>query len=105
MHTDRLPTPAPRRWPVRLLGLGAVLFFLGLVARFWHPVWGLTAFVQLDRSYDAKKIDEFHTQPVYVFQDSGPYDGIAYSQIAYHPLLRAPELRGAVDNLSYRSNT
>jgi hypothetical protein len=102
MHTDRLISPAPRRWPVRLLGLAAVLFFLGLVARFWHPVWGLTAFIQLDASYDSKKIAEFHTQPVYVFQDSGPYDGIAYSQIAYHPLLRAPELRGAVDNLSYR---
>jgi hypothetical protein len=102
MHTDRLTTSAPTRWPARLLGLAAVLCFLGLVARFWHPVWGLTAFVQLDRSYDTKKIAEFHTQPVYVFQDSGPYDGIAYSQIAYHPLLRAPELRGAVDNLSYR---
>jgi len=102
MHNDRLiPSPAAR-WTARCLGVAAVLFFAGLVARFWHPVWGLTAFVQLDRSYDAKKIEEFRTQPVYVFQDSGPYDGIAYSQIAYHPLLRAPELRGAVDNLAYR---
>jgi len=102
MQNDRPPVPAPSRWPIRLFGLGAVLFFLGLVARFWHPVWGLTAFVQLDASYDEKKIPEFLTQPVYVFRDSGPYDGIAYSQIAYHPLLRAPELRGAVDNLAYR---
>ena len=102
MQTDRLtPSHATRR-RVRLLGLGAVLGFLVLVARFWHPVWGFTALVQLDTSYDTKKIEEFHVQPVYVFRDSGPYDGIAYSQIAYHPLLRAPELRGAVDNLSYR---
>ena len=84
------------------MGLGAVLLFLGLIARFWHPVWGFTAFVQLDASYDQSKIEEFRTQPVYVFRDSGPYDGIAYAQIAYHPLLQAPELRSAVDSLAYR---
>lgn len=91
------------RRAVRLAGITAVAVFLGLVARFWHPVWGLTAFIQLDASYDAKKIEAFRAQPVYVFRDSGPYDGIAYSQIAYHPMLRADELRTAVDNLAYRA--
>jgi hypothetical protein len=87
----------------RLGGIAAVVLFLALVARFWHPVWGLTAFVQLDASYDDKKIAAFHTQPVYVYRDTGPYDGVAYSQIAYDPLLGAPELRTAVDNLAYRA--
>jgi hypothetical protein len=88
---------------VRIAGIAAVAGFLALVARFWHPVWGLTAFVQLDSSYDHKKIAAFHTQPVYVFRDTGPYDGVAYSQIAYDPLLGSDELRTAVDNLAYRA--
>jgi hypothetical protein len=92
-----------RRRRVRLAGIAAVAVFLALVARFWHPVWGLTAFVQLDSSYDSKKISAFHTQPVYVYRDSGPYDGVAYSQIAYDPLLRSGESRTAVDNLAYRA--
>lgn len=94
---------ARSRRPVRLAGLASVVLFLALVARFWHPVWGWTAFVQLDSSYDQKKIGAFHVQPVYVFRDSGPYDGVAYSQIAYDPLLRSEELRTAVDNLAYRA--
>jgi hypothetical protein len=80
-----------------------VALFLCLVARFWHPVYGFTAFLQLDSSYDSKKIAAFREQPVYVFRDAGGYDGLAYGQIAYHPLLNAAELRPAIDNLAYRA--
>jgi hypothetical protein len=91
-----------RRW-ICLAGAGAVLLFGALVFRYWDPVYGFTAFVQLDHSYDARKIAAFREHPVYVYPVPGPYDGIAYSQIAYHPLLGAAELRPAVDNLSYRA--
>jgi len=103
-HADPVTAARTRGpWPVRVAGVAAVAVFLALVARFWHPVWGLTAFVQLDSSYDHKKIAAFHTQPVYVYRDTGPYDGVAYSQIAYDPLLGSGELRTAVDNLAYRA--
>jgi hypothetical protein len=91
-----------RRW-ICLAGAGAVLLFGVLVFRYWNPVYGFTAFLQLDHSYDARKIAAFREQPVYVYPVLGPYDGIAYSQIAYHPLLDAAELRPAVDDLSYRA--
>jgi len=88
---------------VRLFGVAAVAAFLCLVARFWHPVYGFTAFLQLDASNDSSKIAAFREMPVYVYRDTGGYDGLYYAQIAYHPLLRDPELRPAIDNLAYRA--
>jgi len=79
-----------------------VLVFLFLVARFWHPVYGFTSFLQLDSSKDSTKIAAFRTMPVYVYRDTGGYDGLYYAQIAYHPSLAAAELRPAVDGLAYR---
>src|SRR5262249_14102408 len=75
---------------------------LWLVARFWHPVYGFTAFLQLDPSNDETKIAAFRDYPVYVHRGTGGYDGLYYAQIAYHPSLTEPELRGAVDALGYR---
>lgn len=91
-----------RRRLARAGGAGAVLLFLGLVARFWHPVYGFTAFLQLDSSNDETKIAAFREMPVYVYRDTGGYDGLYYAQIAYHPSLNAAELRPAVDGLAYR---
>ena len=92
----------PRRWAVRAAGLAAVVLFLGLVARFWHPVYGFTAFLQLDASNDDTKIAAFREMPVYVYRGTGGYDGLYYAQIAYHPSLTAAELRPAIDDLAYR---
>ena len=90
-------------WPFRLSAGVAVVVFLALVARFWHPVWGFTSFLQLDASNDEVKIAAFKTLPVYVYRDTGGYDGLYYAQIAYHPTLQAPELAGALDNFTYRA--
>lgn len=92
-----------RRWAVRSAGVIAVLLFLGLVARFWHPVYGFTSFLQLDSSNDGTKIGAFRAMPVYVYRDTGGYDGLYYAQIAYHPSLTAAELGPAVDGLAYRA--
>jgi hypothetical protein len=94
---------APGRWAVRAAGLAAVLLFLGFVARFWHPVYGFTAFLQLDASNDDTKIAAFRELPVYVYRGTGGYDGLYYAQIAYHPSLTAAELQRATDGLSYRA--
>ncbi len=77
------------RW-IRVAGVAAVAVFLGLVLRFWHPVFGFTAFLQLGASADNAKIAAFRDQPVYVYPYPGSYDGIYYAQIAYHPLLKSP---------------
>ena len=79
-----------------------MLGFLLLVARFWHPVFGLTAFLQLDASNDDVKIAAFHEQPVYVYRNTGGYDGLYYAQIAYNPTLTSPELARAIDSPGYR---
>src|SRR5471032_708316 len=92
-----------RAWLLRASAAIAVLVFLVFVARFWHPVWGFTAFLQLDASNDEVKIAAFKTLPVYVYRQTGGYDGLYYAQVAYHPTLRAPELAGALDNFGYRT--
>lgn len=81
----------------------AVLLFLGLVARFWHPAYGFTAFFQLDAPNDDVKIAAFREHPVHVYRDTGGYDGLYYAQIAHDPLLRSPALPRALDNANYRA--
>jgi hypothetical protein len=104
MSADSAPSGRDVRWwSIRLLGIGAVIFFGCIVFRYWNPAYGFTAFLQIDHSYDTKKIEAFREQPVYVYPELGAYDAVAYSQIAYHPLLNSDELRPAVDNLSYRA--
>ena len=88
---------------MRAAGLAAVLLFLWLVARFWHPVYGFTRFLQLDSSNDDTKIEAFRAYPVFVDRVSGGYDGLYYAQIAYHPSLASAELERAVDNIPYRA--
>ena len=96
--------PAQRsRWIIRGAGAAGVLVFLLLVARFWHPVFGFTAFLQLDATNDDFKIAAFHEQPVYVYRNTGGYDGLYYAQIAYHPTLTSSELAPAIDSLGYRA--
>lgn len=98
--TDR---PSRRRWPVPLGGLLAVALFLTIVGRFWHPVYGFTALIQMDASNDNLKLNAFRELPVFVHRDTGGYDGLYYAQIALDPSLRDPQLRGAIDNFAYRA--
>lgn len=92
---------APRR--IRIAGWLTVVVFLALIARFWHPVYGFTAFFQLDATNDNVKVAAFRELPVYVYRDTGGYDGLYYAQIALDPTLRDPALPGAMDNFSYRA--
>lgn len=84
-------------------GLLAVATFGVLAGRFWHPFYGFTKFVQLDE-YDARVgIHEVRENPVYVYAGENGYDGAAYAQIAFHPLLDSPELSNAIGNVPYRA--
>jgi hypothetical protein len=98
-----MPAPARSSPWLRTAGFALAGLFLVLVARFWHPVYGFTRFLQLDASNDDTKIAAFKTEPVYVYRNTGGYDGLYYAQIAYHPALDTPELGPATDNLAYRA--
>lgn len=87
---------------IRCAGCLAVAGFLALVARFWHPVFGFTALLQLDAQNAQIAVSGLRDYPVYVYRNTGPYDGLIYAQIACDPSLRDPALRKSVDNLTYR---
>lgn len=89
--------------PVRVAALVLVVGFLVLVARFWHPVYGFTRFIQLDASNDELKLEALRTHPVYVYRDTGGYDGLFYVQIAHDPSIADPQLRVAITDLKYRA--
>ncbi len=94
------PAPSRRIW---IAGGFSVLVFLALIARFWHPVYGFTAFFQLDATNDDLKLAALRELPVYVYRDTGGYDGLYYAQIALDPTLRDPTLPRAMDNFAYRA--
>ena len=94
---------ALQRWRWIAAGLVAVAAFLVLAGRFWHPYYGFTKFVQLDEADARIGIAEVRENPVFVYEGFNGYDGAAYTQIAFHPLLDSPELKTAVGNVPYRA--
>ena len=98
------PPPSPRRRRILpAAALAALVLFVALIARFWHPVYGFTSLIQLDAPNDDLKIAAFRDLPVYVHRDNGGYDGLYYAQIAHDPTLRDPALPRAMDNFAYRA--
>jgi hypothetical protein len=89
--------------PLPLTAAVAVMLFLWTIARCWHPIYGFTAFLQFDEAHEATAIAAFREFPVFPYRGLAPYDGMQYSQVAYHPWLDAAELRPAVDSLDYRA--
>lgn len=95
--------PRLLRWRLPAAGLVVVAAFAVLTGRFWHPHYGFTKFVQLDEADHRGGISEVRTHPVFAYQGFNGYDGAAYLQLAYHPLLDSAELKPALDNFSYRA--
>lgn len=103
MNSDGAPRERRQLRLVAVLGVLAVIVWLGLVLRFWHPLYGFTRFLQLDAGAESCAVSELHAQPVFVYRDTGGYDGQYYAQLAFHPDLSSPELPDAIDNLRYRA--
>lgn len=92
-----------RRWRWQVAGLAGVAAFAILAGRFWHPYYGFTRFVQLDEADQRIGIREVREHPVFAYEGFNGYDGAAYVQIAFHPLLDSPELQPALGNVPYRA--
>ena len=97
------PAQPWRRRVLVLAGVLAVAAFAVLAGRFWHPYYGFTKFVQLDAADAAAGVREVREYPVFAYEGFNGYDGAAYVQIAYHPLLDSPELQPALGNVPYRA--
>ncbi len=78
-----------------------VLFFIWLVARFWHPCYGFTRFLELDTNSAAATVPELRDGPFFTYEYG--YDGHYYAQLAARPLVNDPALAGGIDNVGYRA--
>ncbi len=89
------------RWPAAGLALAAVVAVLA--GRFWHPHFGFTRFLQIDESDHRAGVPGLRAHPVFTYPGFNGYDGAAYAQLAFHPLLDDPALATAIDSLPYRA--
>src|SRR3954468_14633873 len=91
-----------RRWRWTAAGLAAVAAFAVLAGRFWHPYYGFTKFLQLDEADARNGIHEIREHPVFAYEGFNGYDGAAYAQIAFHPLLASTKCQPALETFPYR---
>lgn len=99
-----LPTPASRLrpetgWVVARVAL--LVFFAWLAGRHWHPHYGFTRFLQMDRVALAEALPELRPAPIFTYADG--YDGHYYAQLAARPAVNDPAMAGGFDNLGYRA--
>jgi hypothetical protein len=87
----------------RLGCLVCVALFLGGVMQFYDSATGFTSLISIGSKLGDSKVSALKAVPHYVYEESYGYDGSYYVQLALHPLLDDPELKGAIDNLQYRA--
>jgi Glycosyltransferase family 87 len=81
-----------------------VAAFLGLVARYYHPQFGFTAFIEFPEGGHESELPAVREAPHFHHPGSGGYDGQFYAQLAVEPLLKDPAIDGAMDNAPYRAH-
>jgi len=94
-----------RRWsPAVVLAYAAVVaLFVVLFAQFYLPGQGFSYLIDFGGKNETSRITAMKGLNYYVQTNSDGYDAQYYAQIAMHPSLRNPELRSAIDSLSYRA--
>ncbi len=78
--------------------------FLATVARYYHPAYGFTAFLELPAATHDSELPAVRDSPHFDHPGSGGYDGQFYAQLAVEPLLRNPDIDRALDNPPYRAH-
>ncbi len=96
----RLRSPNLWRWLALLLAVG---LFLAVLAFFYIPGKGFTAFISFGDQYAGRYLAEVDPRTTYLMPDSFGYDSQWYAQLAVDPDLGDPRLRKAIDNLPYRA--
>lgn len=95
----------PRRWLAPTLiaaQIVAVIAFGVALVSFYQPEKGFTQLVVFGAGHANHALSELKEIPHAEFEHSMGYDGQFYAQMALDPLLRDPDLPGAMDNPSYR---
>jgi hypothetical protein len=91
---------AGRRWTVAYAGVA--LCFLAATARYYDPSFGFTTFIAFPAATHGDELPAVQAVP-HAHSDGG-YDGQFYAQLAVEPLLRDPEIDGALDLSPYRGH-
>jgi len=81
----------------------AICCFLWLVAQFYVPGKGFTAFITFGEKMEERYLPELRATGHYTLSDSYGYDSQYYAQLAMDPRLGDPALGVALDNLPYRA--
>ena len=89
---------------LRCLGYGLVAaLFTWIVLLFYIPGEGFTYLIEFGELNHSRFLPEVRAVNHFELPHSYGYDGQWYAQIAVHPLLTDPELKGAVATLPYRA--
>lgn len=79
------------------------MIFLGSVAKYYHPPFGFTAFIDFPAAHHAEEIPAVQNTTHFDNPASPGYDGVFYAQLATEPLVRDAALDRALDNPPYRA--
>jgi hypothetical protein len=91
----------PRAWRWVAAYVLVVAAFLAAVARYYHPPYGFTAFIEFPAATHADELPRVREAPHYDAPSPG-YDGQFYAQLAVEPLLRDAAIDRAMDETLYR---
>jgi hypothetical protein len=80
-----------------------VAAFLGVVATYYHPAYGFTAFIEFPAHGHSYELPAVQAAAHYDHPGSGGYDGQFYAQLGVDPLIRSGDLTRALDDPPYRA--
>jgi len=78
--------------------------FLVVVARYYHPAYGFTAFIEFPAHGHSYELPAVQAAAHYDHPTSGGYDGQFYAQLGVEPLIRSADLTRALDDPPYRAH-
>jgi len=104
LSTLRQSLSRPATWIFILIGTAAFLLLLRTYVSVYVPEYGITKLIRIGEEFDRRGIAAYRATPKYIGPgDRWGFDGQYYAQIALDPLLRDPQIKGAVDNPPYRA--